>query len=406
MVAYLLLAALVSSLPESDFMDSAIFETLEQTLKSHGPEAALEQLAARLRENQDYEGLFYARLLAARQKLGVLPVPTAPVSDIPEDKQDAYEQAIRTACREVGELYLAQGNLPQAFNYYRMIGETDPVKAAFTAHKPDENEDMDALIRISLYEGLLPRKGFDWVLDRFGICSAITTLGGSQLPIGPEDRRYCVGRVIRNLYDDLCERVQADIERHDGIAPTGERPYPKGTLRNLLKGRAWIFGEDCYHIDLSHLSSTVQMSLDLEPGESLDLARELCDYGRNLSGSFKSQGDPPFDEPYKDHDVYLAILQGENVEAGIAHFKAKADVGTDEVGTGPAEVLVQLLQRMGRMNEALEVAQKHLAKSDNTWLTFMADLCRKANNYGVLADVAREQGNAVQFVAGLLASKR
>jgi hypothetical protein len=106
-----------------------------------------------------------------------------------------------------------------------------------------------------------------------------------------------------------------------------------------------------------------------------------------------------------DHDIFLSILQGENVERGLAHFRAKADIGTEEVGTGPAELLVQLLQRLGRMNEALEIAKQHLARADNAWLTYMADLCRKANNYRVLADVAREQGNAVQFVAGLLASQ-
>jgi hypothetical protein len=265
---------------------------------------------------------------------------------------------------------------------------------------------MDSLVRISLYEGLLPRKGFDWVLDRFGICSAITTLGGQQLPLTPEDRRYCVGRIVRNLYDDLCDRVAADIERREGKAPEITRPHRKGTLRKLLAGRDWLFGDDCYHIDLSHLSSTVQMSLDLEPGEDMERARELCLYGTHLGDTFKNHADPPFDEPYKDQDVYLGILMGDNVEAGLAHFRAKADRGTDEVGSGPAEVLVQLLQRLGRVNEALVLAGKHLARADNTWLTYITELCRKANDYRVLVEAARENGNAVQFLAGLLASRK
>jgi hypothetical protein len=387
-------------------MEPATFEELQQILEKSGPDAALERLSSRLRESQDYEGLFYSRLLAARHRLGVSPIPTGPAAEIPDDKQEAYEDAIRLACREVGQLHLRQGNLGQAYSYFRMIGDTGPVRQALADHTPDDNEDMDALVRISLYEGLLPRKGFDWVLDRFGICSAITTLGGQQLPLSPEDRRYCVGRIVRNLYEDLCDRVAADIENREGKAPEVSRPHRKGTLRKLLAGRDSLFGEDAYHIDLSHLSSTVQMSLDLEPGEDMELARELCIYGMHLSDSFKNRGEPPFDEPYKDHDVYLAILMGENVEAGLAHFRAKADVGTDEVGTGPAEVLIQLLKRLVRLDEALEVARKHLARADDTWLSYITDLCRRANDYRVLAEAARENGNAVQFLAGLLASRK
>lgn len=388
-------------------MDTATLEELHGLLDKAGPDAALERLGTRLRDDHDYEALFYARLLAARVCLGVSPIPTGPVSDIPDDKQVQYEDAIRAAAREVGELFLRQGNLGQAYGYFRMIGETAPLKQALADHVPREDEDYDTLVKLSLYEGLLPRRGFDWVLERFGLCSAITTLGGQQLPIAPEERRYCVGRVVRTLHEELRDRLAADIQRQEGTLPP-EMAAPAGTvgvLSKMMAGRDWLFGEDCYHVDLSHLSSAVQMSLDLEPGVELQMARELCAYGQRLSGAFKNPGDPPFDEPYKDHDVYLAILAGENVEAGLAHFRAKADQGTDDVGTGPAEVLVQLLQKLGRTGEALEVARRHLARSDNTWLTYLADLCRKANDYRVLADVAREQGNGVQYLAGLLAAR-
>jgi hypothetical protein len=364
-----------------------------------------------LRESKDYEGLFYARLLGARHRLGVTPIPTGPISDIPDEKQEEFENAIRAACREVGQLFLREGNLGQAYGYYRMIGETGPVKQALADHTPGEDEDYDTLVRLALYEGLLPKKGYDWVLQRFGLCSAITTLSGQQLPMSPEDRRYCIGRVVRTLHDELRDRLAADIERHEGKLPP-EALGPRetvGVIRKMMAGRDWLFGDDCYHVDLSHLSSAVQMSLDLEPGEELEMARELCAYGQRLSGAFKNQSDPPFDEPYRDQDIYLGILAGElgdsNVEAGLAHFRAKAEKGTDEVGTGPAEVLVQLLQRLGRTDEALEVARKYLARADSTWLPYLTDLCRKANNYRVLADAAREQGNAVQFLAGLLASR-
>jgi len=55
--------------------------------------------------------------------------------------------------------------------------------------------------------------------------------------------------------------------------------------------------------------------------------------------------------------------------------------------------------------EALMVARRHLATADAQRLGYLADLCQKAGDYTTLAEVAREQSNAVQFMAGLLASR-
>ncbi len=389
-------------------MDSALFEELERTLGSEGPAATLERLCTRLRERQDYDALFYARLMAKRYELGVSPVPTAPTADVPPQNQTAFEDAIRQACREVGALYLGEGKLAQAWAYYRMIGEAAPVERALTEARPGEADDLEPLIQIALYEGVLPRRGFDWVLERYGLCSAITTLGGHQLPLAPEARRYCVGRLVRTLYDELCHRVAADVERRAGAAlDLGDGPLPAGTLRRLLAGRDEMFGEDVYHVDLSHLSSVVQMSVDLEPGDDLERARELCAYGHRLAPSFRNPGEPPFEDVYRDHAVYFAVLAGDDREAGLAHFRAKVEANpVEEAGTGPAEVLVQLLLRLGRPAEALGVARRHLAAADGQRLGYVAELCQKAGDYGTLAEVAREQNNPVQFVAGLLAGRQ
>src|SRR5829696_369298 len=171
-------------------MPPAIFDELERTLTTEGPAAALDRLCARLREEEDYENLFYARLMAKRHEMGVSPVPTAPTSDVPPERQGEFEEAIRSACREAGGLYLRKGSLPQAWAYFRMIGEPGPVEQALAEARPGEGDDVEPLIQIALYEGVLPRKGFDWVLERYGLCSSITTLGGHQLPLKPEDRHY------------------------------------------------------------------------------------------------------------------------------------------------------------------------------------------------------------------------
>src|SRR5262249_18015790 len=147
----------------------------------------------------------------------------------------------------------------------------------------------------------------------------------------------------------------------EGSTPT-EQGEP--SIRELLQGRDWLFEDEAYHIDTSHLSSVVQMSMMLSPCPELDMARELCQYGQKLPGRSLGQQAPPRDRGYADYEVYLSILAGDEVEKGIAHFRRKADeADPEEIGTYPAEVLVNLLLRLGRGKEAIEVARKHLARA-------------------------------------------
>src|SRR5262249_61584836 len=115
--------------------------------------------------------------------------------------------------------YLEQGNIPQAWMYYRMVGDSVPVEQALDEARPDEGQDLEPLIQIALYEGVLPRKGFDWVLTRYGLSSAITTLGGHQLPLTPEARQYCVGRLVRTLYQEMRDPLPPAIARQECRRP-------------------------------------------------------------------------------------------------------------------------------------------------------------------------------------------
>jgi hypothetical protein len=63
---------------------------------------------------------------------------------------------------------------------------------------------------------------------------------------------------------------------------------------------------------------------------------------------------------------------------------------------------------LDRDTEALATARKYLATADNRQLSCpsIVELCQKTNDYRTLAEVAREQGDAVHFLAGLLASRK
>lgn len=382
-------------------LDPAIFDELQRHLEAHGPDAAVERLCTTLHARKDYAGLFYALLLKKRHELAVSPVPTEPAQNLPPELHGTYEDAIREAGRLVGRLYLEEGDLARAWMYYRMLGEPGPVAAALESAQPAEGEGGQQLIEIAFHQGVHPRKGFDWILDRYGICSAITTVSGTEFADG-DTRAYCIGRLVRALHEQLFQRLREEIAHREGGLPAG------GTVKELVTGRDWLFEDEFYHVDVSHLGSVVQMSIHLSPGGELDLARDVCEYGRRLSPRFQYAGEPPFEDSYRDYGVYLATLAGDETEAGIAHFRAKAENGDPEtIGTLPAEALVNLLLRLGRAAEALAVARRYLTRADQQRLSCpsIAELCRRAQDYQALAEVAREQGDPVHFVAGLLAGR-
>ena len=383
-------------------MDATLYDDLNQTFQKEGAGTAIDRLCGILRAHKDYSNLFYALLLKKRHELGVSPIPTGPAQELPQAVHEEYEEAIRQAGRMVGELYLKEGNIPHAWAFYRMLAEPEPVRAALENANPGEGEDCQQLVDIALHQGVHPKKGFDLLLERFGICSAITTLGGQEFPHGAEVRDYCIKRLVRALNDELRERLSAEIAHQEG------KPSEVRSVSALIAGRDWLFQDDFYHIDVSHLGAVVQMSVHLGPSEELALARELCAYGQKLSPRFQYASDPPFENQYRDYGIYLAVLAGEDVEGGLAHFRAKAAQADPEtVGTYPAEVLVNLLLRMDRPREALDIARQYLAKVDDRRLTCpgIAELCQRTGDYGILAEVAREQDNPVYFVAGLVAQK-
>ncbi len=382
-------------------MDNTLFEQLQQTVKTAGPAAAIDKLCDELKSRKDYGGLFYALLMKKRFELGVSPIATGSNQDLPESVHEEFEKGIAKAARTVGDLYLADGQIPQAWGYFRMLGDPRPVAEVLEKLTVDDSTDIQSIVDVAFHQGVAPLKGIDWILQRFGMCSAITVMG-TDLPFTPDVRAACTKRLIRALRAELIERLKAEIQRVQNFEPSGT------TVAELVEGRDWLFGEDYYHIDLSHLNSVVQMSTQLDNCEELAIARDLCAYGLKLSPKFRYQSEPPFDDQYADYGRYLAILMGENVEENLAHFRAKVEANPpQEAGTFPTEIYVNLLMRLGREEEALEAVRKYLTPLGELRLSCpnLVELVQRTKRFDVLAEVAKEQGNAVNYLAGLIAAK-
>src|SRR5262249_36329451 len=315
-------------------------------------------------------------LMKKRVELGVTPFPTGAAADLPPETHAAYERAIREAGRLVGGEFLKQNDLRKAWFYFNMLGEPDPVRQYIDRYQPTDADDVQPVVEVGLYHGVHPAKGFDLVVERYGICNAITTYSGQDFSRSPGSKQHCIRSLVRCLYAQLLDRLKADVESRGGTVAANS------TIGQIVESHPELFEEGAYHIDTSHLSSVVQFSLELEASPERKQARELCAYGEKLSDSFKFASDPPFEKTYADYKVLLDVLDGHNVVAGLKHFRDKIDPAAAEGSTFPAEVYVNLLLKLDRKAEALAVAKKYLS-GENRQLSCpgVYELCQQAGDF-------------------------
>lgn len=376
-------------------MSDGVFERLEQVIGERGAEGAFEFLAQKFREEKSYPLLFELRLMQKRRALGLPLLDPRALEDLPEDQQRAYEQGFLEAAREAGGLYLADGDIPRAWPYFRAIGEGAPVAAAIEGVQAQPGgEGLEPVIEIAFFERVHPQKGFELILAHYGACRAITSF--QQYPIR-KGREESLRLLIRTLYGELRESLRRVIARQEA------EPAAESSVAALVRGRDWLFDDNTYYIDTSHVTSVLQFGLELGDRETLALAAELADYGTRLGSMFQFRGEPPFENIFADHLVYLRALLGEDVDAAVAHFRQKiADSDPARAGTAPAQVLVGLLARLERYGEAIEVSIEHLREAPQLACPSVYQLCQAAGDPVRLRQLAREHNDLLSFTAGAL----
>ena len=377
-------------------MEGATFDGLEHAFRSAGPAAVFGLLVRSALETKDYRILFGTRMMQIRHDLGLPLIETEPTINLSGERLSAYENALNRAARETGELFLTDGDVVNAWTYFKALGDAAPVASAI--ERVNGGEQLDRVIEIALHEGVNPRKGFELVLKHHGICRAITLFGNHR---DYATRQYSLQLLVRTLYGQLTASVRETIVSVEGAAPENDR------LAELIAGRPWLFEGNSSYVDSTHLSVLLRFTPELEDPESLRMAGEMADYGRCLAPMFHFRGDPPFEDTYADHAVYLRALLGENVDQAVAHFRKKATEAISALGdTTPAEVLIELLVRLGRHTEAIEASLQLFPASNSNPLSCASaiQLCQMAGDYRQLRNLARERGDLLTFSAAVIQS--
>ena len=379
--------------------DTSFAQLLDQR-RTGGAAAVFERLATTLREQREYHKLFDALCLAKKHELGApLHRPTS-FDDIPSEKRDDFEVAYVAAAREVGQLLLADKKLGQSFVYFHALRETQLIRDALEAvpMPRESNEESEELIDLAFYKLVHPVKGMQIMLKTHGTCSTITALDQAFMNLSPDQRSACAALLVRTLHNDVLQSIQREVkQRMPFVAPAP-------TLRELTAGRDWLFAENNYHIDVSHLHSTVRFARSLTPGQpELALARDLAEYGSQLSSQFQYPGEPPFVEFYPAHIQFFKYLSNENRDEALSYFQHQLDNEPDAPNQAMiAYVMVDLLARTDQLDAALPIAEKHLVKADHDFAAAFAELCQKAGRFDVLMRSAEERSDLVTYAAALV----
>ena len=384
-------------------MTDDVFREIEDLHRDEGAPAAIDRLIATLDEHQEFHKLFDALMLKKKFELGLPLVQPTSFDDVAEDRQQDFEESYVAAARAVGGKFLEQGSVPQAWLYFRTIREPAEVRAALDKidARREPGEETEQLIQIALYDGAHPTKGLEMMLRTHGTCSTITAFDQCASQLSLEDRQAASSLLVDELYRDLADSVRRDAERRTGAAPQAD------SLSQLLDGRDWLFEDGNYHIDVSHLNSVVRFARFLEPSSpSVRRAIELAEYGGRLAPQFQYPGDPPFDDFYPAHGHFFKALIDEDREVHLAYFQHKLDGDADRDDKPLlAYVLVDLLVRCGRMDEALAIAAEHLKNLEPSSGFSFARLCQQASRMDALREAAREKGDLVGYTAALLQEK-
>ena len=375
------------------------FDLLQDALEQGGVDAALDRLANHLRENKKHHELFEALKMKVRYGLG-LPLTYSDSGDeLDEAVRTKLENGLLDACRDVGIALLREGSIREGWMYLRPVGD-HAAAAAELANVDADEENIEELIEVALHEGVDTKRGFGLVLEHHGTCNAITTYESVVARQPTAAQQAAAGLLVEHVHSELLATVKADIAQQQGTEPA------ETTLKELVADREWLFGEHSYHLDTTHLASTVRFSRLLDNERQLRLSLDLTEYGRKLSSQFQYKGDQPFEDIYPSHALYLHALLGENVDEAIVFFKKQAEtLDPAEHGGVPVEAYVQLLERLGRYEPAITVLLEFVHKQPDAAaqaIPLMLELSQKAGTYDQLSEFCRGRNDLLGFSTAIL----
>jgi hypothetical protein len=373
------------------------FRQLKQAFLDGGLPVLLDALDDRLRDARRFHDLFKSRQMRIRHELGLPLLPDAGSDEATEHQREQLEEQLCDVCREIGTLLVRDGQIRDGWAYLRVLGDVELAAGILAEIRPNE-DNVDALIEVLLHEGVDPSRGFAFVLDYYGTCNAVTMFEGISEQLTEQDRQAIADRLVTHLHTQLVDAVVADVTQKEGVEPA-----PR-TLEALVKDREWLFADHACHVDTAHLAATMRAARCLDEENSLRLALDLTEYGKRLDQQYHHEGEEPFAEIHLSHALYFAARLGKNVEEAVEYFRDRAEsLDVSQHGLFPMEVLMELLCRLGRYDEAVD-ALARFAERENVFgfvAQRMLPICCETGDYERFIDLCSKHGDLLGYATGL-----
>lgn len=382
---------------------TAIMKYDELANLADDPREMFQEVAQALVAAGELHRLFDLRLLQERHRHGLPLDRRTPIDDVEEPLRSQVEAGYLAACREVGELMLESGRLREAWMYLRPAGDKFSIRERLATVVLDD-ERADELIELALFEGIDPERGYAWLLGRNGTCNSITTLDGMSQQLDAVDVRACAGVLLRHVYRELHGNLRGHYNKLKGTAPPNTL-----SVGQLIEQNPELLAGGNYHLDVSHLQSTVRYARLLTDPALVAKAFEIADYGSRLPADLQYPGEAPFEDLFAAHRRWFSALLGREVDEAIQYFGDKARTeGDDPRSTSAVETLLVLLLRLNRADEALAAYSELVTKERelSRHAPTLLELARSSGDWERYEAICRERDDLLGFAAGLLARRQ
>ena len=194
--------------------------------------------------------------------------------------------------------------------------------------------------------------------------------------------------------------MRYDISRREAQEP------PAGeTIEQLLSARPDLLKDGTYHLDTSHLASTVRFARVLDDPEALAQALDIAQYGRRLHPQYQYPGEEPFLDLYPASIAFFRALLGQQTDAAIKYFSRKADmVSQAQYGTVANEVLIDVLSRVGMHEQALTAFEKRIPADARLMgiAPTLLQLSQRLGSYEHMQRICQQRDDLLGFAAALM----
>ncbi|MEM8733832.1 MAG: hypothetical protein AAGG44_06410 [Planctomycetota bacterium] len=378
--------------------DSSIYDQIAACVKSDDRVTAVNQLIEHLDSQKLYHEQFEALKMRMRLELGLTPAQAENEDRLDEETELKIERGLLDACRVIAGKFFQQGNIREGWMYMRPVGDRQEAAKALQSIEPNE-ENVDEFLEVLLHEGVDIRRGYQLALKQLGTCNSITMFESALAARPRSDQEIAAELLVHHVHGELLENLQRDIEQRESNAPA------ESTLAELLAARPDLLKDGTYHLDTSHIASTVRFARVLNDEPSLQLALDIATYGLKLHPQFQYPGEEPFLDLYPASVAFFRALLGQQVDQGIRYFSQKADtLNPEEQGTVAIEVLIDLLSRCGRQEDALANFHKRLPPGCRTMgiAPSLLQISQRLGNFDSMIDVCKQREDLLGYAAAIL----